>query len=150
MGVVAIAAFVVKIGLGDYGYYALDNLGSVNTKNEALVCVLFVILVALAFDAVFVVLADSPLRGEAVPENLTTSNESTHRGVPFILKELTKKYPNQPRPAVDAVNMEIPAGEIVVLVGPSGYGKTTTMRMVNRLIEQRPERSRSAARTCSR
>ena len=56
VGVVAIAAFVVKIGLGDYGYHALDNLGSVNTKNEALVCVIFVILVALAFDAAFVVL----------------------------------------------------------------------------------------------
>ena len=56
VGVVAIAAFVVKIGLGDYGYSALDNLGSVNTKNEALVCVIFVILVALAFDAAFVVL----------------------------------------------------------------------------------------------
>ena len=56
VGVVAIAAFVFKIGLGDYGYHALDNLGSVNTKNEALVCVIFVILVALAFDAAFVVL----------------------------------------------------------------------------------------------
>jgi len=56
VGVVAIAAFVKKVGLGDYGYSALDNLGSVNTRNEALVCVIFVILVALAFDAVFVVL----------------------------------------------------------------------------------------------
>ncbi|MBA3348991.1 MAG: ABC transporter ATP-binding protein [Actinobacteria bacterium] len=31
--------------------------------------------------------------------------------------------------------MEIPEGEICVLVGPSGCGKTTTMRMINRLIE---------------
>jgi osmoprotectant transport system ATP-binding protein len=69
-----------------------------------------------------------------VPENLTNSTESTQRGVPIVLKDLTKKYPNQPRPAVDSVNMEIPAGEIVVLVGPSGCGKTTTMRMINRLI----------------
>ena len=56
VGVVAISAFVVKLGLGQYGYSALDNLGSVNTKNQALVCVLFVILVALLFDAVFVVI----------------------------------------------------------------------------------------------
>ena len=53
-----IAQSVASFGewLGDYGYSALDNLGSVNTKNEALVCVIFVILVALVFDAVFVVL----------------------------------------------------------------------------------------------
>jgi len=56
VGVVAIAAFVVRLGLGEYGYHALDNLGSVNTKNEALVCVIFVILVALVFDAAFVLI----------------------------------------------------------------------------------------------
>jgi osmoprotectant transport system permease protein len=54
VGIVAIAAFVSPIGLGEYGYTALDNLGSVNTRNEAMVCVLFVTLVALVFDAVFV------------------------------------------------------------------------------------------------
>ena len=57
------------------------------------------------------------------------------RGVPIRLTELTKHYPGQAKPAVDAVSMDIPAGEIVVFVGPSGCGKTTTMRMINRLIE---------------
>lgn len=56
VGIVAIAAFVFPVGLGQYAYSALDNLGSVNTKNEALVCVLFVTLIALAFDAIFVVI----------------------------------------------------------------------------------------------
>jgi osmoprotectant transport system permease protein len=56
VGIVAIAAFVTPIGLGEYAYHALDNLGSVNTRNEAMVCVLFVALIALAFDAAFVVL----------------------------------------------------------------------------------------------
>ncbi len=55
VGIVAIAAFVLRIGLGQYGFEALDNLGSVNTTNKALVCIIFVTLVALAFDAVFVV-----------------------------------------------------------------------------------------------
>ncbi len=72
-------------------------------------------------------------------ENPTTTAQhdrsDTHRGVPIILTDLTKTYPNQAKSAVDAVNMEIPAGEIVVFVGPSGCGKTTTMRMINRLIE---------------
>jgi osmoprotectant transport system ATP-binding protein len=36
--------------------------------------------------------------------------------------------------AVDNVSMEVPAGEVCVLLGPSGCGKTTTMKMINRLI----------------
>jgi len=54
---------------------------------------------------------------------------------PLELREVTKVYPGQERPAVDHLSLEIPAGEICVLVGPSGCGKTTAMRMVNRLIE---------------
>ncbi len=63
-----------------------------------------------------------------------SSQEPTH-GVPISLKKLTKRYPGTDKAAVDAVDMEIPAGEIVVFVGPSGCGKTTTMRMINRMIQ---------------
>ncbi|HEX2029057.1 MAG TPA: ABC transporter ATP-binding protein [Nitriliruptorales bacterium] len=51
------------------------------------------------------------------------------------LEELTKRYPDQLRPAVDALSLDVPEGEIVMLVGPSGCGKTTTLEMVNRLVE---------------
>ena len=37
--------------------------------------------------------------------------------------------------AVDRLSLEIKAGETLVLLGTSGSGKTTTMKMVNRLIE---------------
>ena len=47
----------------------------------------------------------------------------------------TKLYPGQDEPAVDRLSLEVPAGEICVLVGPSGCGKTTAMRMVNRMID---------------
>jgi osmoprotectant transport system ATP-binding protein len=47
----------------------------------------------------------------------------------------TKRYPGQSEPAVDALSLEVPSGEICVLVGPSGCGKTTAMRMVNRMID---------------
>ncbi len=36
---------------------------------------------------------------------------------------------------MDQLSLEVPAGEICVLVGPSGCGKTTAMRMVNRMID---------------
>jgi osmoprotectant transport system ATP-binding protein len=51
------------------------------------------------------------------------------------LDTVTKHYPGQSSPAVDAVTMHIPACETVMLVGPSGCGKTTLLRMINRLVE---------------
>ncbi|HEX5712141.1 MAG TPA: ATP-binding cassette domain-containing protein [Solirubrobacterales bacterium] len=47
----------------------------------------------------------------------------------------TKRYGNSEALAVDHLTLEVPAGEICVLVGPSGCGKTTAMRMVNRTVE---------------
>ena len=48
---------------------------------------------------------------------------------------MTKRYPAGAAPAVDDLTLTVPAGEICVLVGPSGGGKTTAMKMVNRLID---------------
>ena len=38
--------------------------------------------------------------------------------------------------AVKEMNLEVNDGETVVLVGSSGCGKTTTMKMINRLIDR--------------
>jgi osmoprotectant transport system ATP-binding protein len=51
------------------------------------------------------------------------------------LENVSKTFPGGTRPAVDRLDLEIPAGATCVLIGPSGCGKTTTMRIVNRLIE---------------
>src|SRR4051812_34798285 len=50
------------------------------------------------------------------------------------LDRVAKRYPDG-TVAVEELSLDVPAGEIAVLVGPSGCGKTTTMRMVNRLVE---------------
>jgi osmoprotectant transport system ATP-binding protein len=39
------------------------------------------------------------------------------------------------RLAVDALSLHIAAGEFVVLIGTSGSGKSTTLKMINRLVE---------------
>jgi osmoprotectant transport system ATP-binding protein len=48
---------------------------------------------------------------------------------------VSKRYPGQAVPAIQGLDLEVPAGEICVLVGPSGSGKTTAMRMVNRTVD---------------
>jgi osmoprotectant transport system ATP-binding protein len=51
----------------------------------------------------------------------------------LVFDEATKRYGDDP-PAVDHLSLTVPAGEICVLVGPSGGGKTTALKLVNRLI----------------
>jgi osmoprotectant transport system ATP-binding protein len=50
-------------------------------------------------------------------------------------RSATKRYAGASVPAVDGLSVDVPAGDICVLVGPSGCGKTTALRMVNRMVE---------------
>ena len=63
------------------------------------------------------------------------SDAAAAEALPVRFEHVTKRYPGVDRPAVDDLTLDIPAGEICVLVGPSGSGKTTAMRMVNRMVE---------------
>ena len=48
--------------------------------------------------------------------------------------DLTKKFPGG-KIAVDSLNLTFNDGEFIVFIGTSGSGKTTSMRMINRMIE---------------
>jgi osmoprotectant transport system ATP-binding protein len=50
------------------------------------------------------------------------------------LRGVSKSFPGHER-AVDDLTLEVERGEIVVLLGASGCGKTTTLKMINRLEE---------------
>jgi osmoprotectant transport system ATP-binding protein len=52
----------------------------------------------------------------------------------IVFDHVTKRYPGRDEAALDDLSLEIPAGTFCVLVGPSGGGKTTALKMVNRLI----------------
>ncbi len=51
----------------------------------------------------------------------------------ILLENVSKYYGN--RSVVREVSVEVPAGQLLVLLGGSGSGKTTTLKMMNRLIE---------------
>jgi cell division transport system ATP-binding protein len=55
--------------------------------------------------------------------------------VVIALRNVTKVYPAQPqRPALKALTLDIRSGEFVFLVGHSGSGKSTFIRMLNREV----------------
>ncbi|MHC5256573.1 ABC transporter ATP-binding protein [Streptomyces sp. UC4497] len=53
----------------------------------------------------------------------------------IVFDAATKTYDGTGDPAVDALSLTVPAGEICVLLGASGCGKTTALTLVNRLTE---------------
>ena len=50
------------------------------------------------------------------------------------LRDVSKQYPGQQRPAITGLSLSVGAGEVCMLVGPSGSGKTTALRLINRMI----------------
>ncbi|MGD8341519.1 MAG: ABC transporter ATP-binding protein [Gammaproteobacteria bacterium] len=51
------------------------------------------------------------------------------------IEEVSKSYPNATGPAVERLSLTIGSKSLHVLLGESGSGKTTVLKMINRLIE---------------
>src|SRR5262245_40825428 len=55
-------------------------------------------------------------------------------------EKVTKTYPGTSKPAIEKVSVDVEKGEFVFLVGQSGSGKSTWLRLV--LREARPTKGR--------
>ncbi|MCL2363056.1 MAG: phosphonate ABC transporter ATP-binding protein [Defluviitaleaceae bacterium] len=51
------------------------------------------------------------------------------------IRGLVKKFPQSDAEVLHGIDLNIEAGEFVVVIGPSGAGKTTLVRCINRLID---------------
>ncbi|MBI2323580.1 MAG: ATP-binding cassette domain-containing protein, partial [Chloroflexi bacterium] len=56
------------------------------------------------------------------------------RGATVAFEQVSKRYPGGSTALAD-LTLTVPDGEICALVGPSGGGKTTALKTVNRLVE---------------
>ena len=54
---------------------------------------------------------------------------------------LVKRYPQMPRPALDGLDLEVPSGCVLALLGANGAGKTTAVRLLTTLT--RPDGGRA-------
>ncbi len=57
------------------------------------------------------------------------------RDAPVRLEGVSFVYPSRPELVLDAIDLELAAGETVALVGPSGSGKSTIASLLLRLLE---------------
>ncbi len=62
-------------------------------------------------------------------------NDGVIAAAALEIRGLAKRFE---RPAVDGLDLVVPAGEFYMLLGPNGAGKTTTLRLVTGLL--RPDR----------
>jgi len=66
---------------------------------------------------------------DSVPSTTTTRADAADDGLVIRATQLTKIYPTGVK-AVDALDLDVRAGEIFGLLGPNGAGKTTTVGML--------------------
>lgn len=78
-------------------------------------------------------LLDEPKEMLSTPESLRANRETANGDVDF--RDVSFSYPGADQPALQDINLQVKAGQVVALVGPSGAGKTTLCNLVARFYD---------------
>ena len=73
-------------------------------------------------------LLEEPREMPPGPDTIPVKRQNVAGAISFSNVNFT--YPGAPEPALQDVDLEVQAGEIIALVGPSGAGKTTLCNLV--------------------
>ena len=115
--------------LGAFIFYALLMTGSVVSLSEV---ISELQRASGASERLFQILHQvSEISSPAV---IAQSPEQLPAG--FLLRELSFAYASRPNtPVINALSLNIPAGKVLALVGPSGAGKTTLFDLLQRFYD---------------
>lgn len=78
-------------------------------------------------------LLEEPREMPAGPNTVHVAKESVSGAIAF--DDVSFTYPGATEPALSEINLEVGAGQIIALVGPSGAGKTTLCNLVARFYD---------------
>jgi len=67
-------------------------------------------------------------------KSATTLSEELQRPT-IVIENLSFKYPNAKKPAIRHINLEIPFGQKIAIVGENGAGKTTLIKLLMRIYD---------------
>jgi len=71
----------------------------------------------------------------AQPQSIAPPLKTGRRAAAVEARQLSLRYPDAERLALDAVSFRLEPGELVAVVGPVGCGKTTLARALGRMVE---------------
>ncbi len=138
---------VLLVAAGLVALAVHDCLSGSITTGE-LVVVLQAVLAALACATIqtsdsLVALGVATLEATIVLEDALASRADAQGSLPaeglpereVRFEEVRYSYPGQPRDILKAVNLVIPAGRSLAIVGENGAGKTTLIKLLARLVE---------------
>jgi len=87
--------------------------------------------------AAFEAIRDDLIRSQNNDQNVIQENKNKQLNLKhqISLKNVTFSYPNKSAPALNNLNMDIPANSVVGLVGASGSGKSTAIDLLLGLLD---------------